>query len=182
MGALNRLKEQGKIRHIGVSNYSGKEMAAACEHADVVSNQIKYNLLQRDIEQDALPWCREHDIGVICYSPMCMGLLTGKVTADRKFPGSDVRSRHAWFTPPNRRRVNAALEEVGPIAQQYGATFAQLSVAWVIAQQGITTALVGARTAKQVSENARAAELILTAEESATLRSAFESLGGPDDA
>jgi aryl-alcohol dehydrogenase-like predicted oxidoreductase len=170
MQALVRLKEQGKIRHIGVSNYNTQQLSEATRCAPIVSNQIKYNLLDRDIEADPLPLCRNNNIGVICYSPMAMGLLSGKVTTDRKFPATDVRNQEAWFQPANRRRVLGALEKIRPIADSHQATLAQLAVAWVLARQGVTTALVGARNAKQVEENAGAAEIKLTEHELGVIR------------
>ncbi len=179
MGALVKLNEQGKVRHVGVSNYSGEQLAAALAHGPVVSNQIKYSLLERGIETGALPACRQRGVGVICYSPMAMGLLTGQVTMDREFPPSDVRRSQAWYQPVNRRRVLDALEQVRPIAQARGATLAQLAVAWVLAQPGVTTALVGARNAAQSVQNAGAADVKLTGEELATIRQTFEALGEP---
>jgi aryl-alcohol dehydrogenase-like predicted oxidoreductase len=179
MGALTHLREQGKIRHIGVCNYSGRQLGEAVEHTVIASDQIKYNLLDRDIEKDALPACRELSVGVICYSPMALGLLTGAVTMDREFTASDIRVRLPWFQAANRPRVLAALESVRPIAEAHRATLGQLAVAWVLAQSGVTTALVGARNAKQVKENAAAANVKLSARELAAIRDAFEALGPP---
>jgi aryl-alcohol dehydrogenase-like predicted oxidoreductase len=177
MGALNKLKEQGKIRHYGVSNYGAQQMANAAPHGSIVSNQIKYNLLERGIETDALPYCRKHRIGVIAYSPMAMGLLTGKVPADREFPKSDIRSADKLYTNQNRRKVASALEQVRPIADAHGASLGQLAVAWVAAQPGISTVLVGARNATQTIENAAAGNIRLSAEEAGTIRTVFEGLG-----
>ncbi len=182
MGALVKLREQGKIREIGVSNYSAEQLTEAMEFAPVVSNQIQYNLLERDIEERALPACRQRHVGVIAYSSMAMGLLTGKVTMDRAFPETDVRSRKPWFQPANRSRVLDALEKAKPIADTHGLTLAQLAVAWVIAQPGLTTALVGARSAAQISETVKAAQASLSDQETQTLREIFEQLGDPVDA
>jgi aryl-alcohol dehydrogenase-like predicted oxidoreductase len=179
MGALVKLREQGKIREIGVSNYSARQMAEASSFAPIVSNQVKYNLLERDIESDALPYCREQGLSVICYSPMAMGLLTGKVTMDRTFPETDVRGGQPWYQPKNRRRVLDALEKIRPIADAHTATLAQLATAWVIAQEGVTTALVGARTPEQAAENAAAADLKLSSDELSTIRDTFEALRKP---
>jgi len=179
MGALARLKEQGKIRHIGMCNYNAAQLAEANALAPVISDQIKYNLIERNIEADPLPYCRDHHVGVIVYSPMAMGLLTGAVAMDRTFPPSDVRSRKEWFQPANRGRVLGALEKVRPIADGYRATLGQLSVAWVLAQPGVTTALVGARTAKQVAENVGAAGIRLSDCDLVAIRRVFEELGGP---
>jgi aryl-alcohol dehydrogenase-like predicted oxidoreductase len=179
MGALARLKEQGKVRYIGLCNYKADELAESRKSAPIVSDQIKYNLLERDVEADPLPFCRDNGLGVIIYSPMAMGLLTGATTMDRRFPDTDVRSRKEWFQPANRLRVLDALEKIRPIADGHHATLGQLSVAWVLAQEGITTALVGARNANQVIENAGGAAVRLSEQELCTIRRTFEELGGP---
>jgi len=179
MGALLTLKAQGKIREIGVCNYTGSQIAEAFGCAPVVSDQVKYNLLERDIEKDALPHCRRNGIGVIAYSPMALGLLSGKVTMDRPFPATDIRTNHPWYQPANRKRVLECLEKVRPVADAHGLSLAQLAVAWVIAQPGVTTALVGARNATQAAENAAAADCTLKPDELALIRSTFEALGGP---
>jgi aryl-alcohol dehydrogenase-like predicted oxidoreductase len=176
MGALVRLKEQGKIQVIGVSNYSSQQMEEACRHAPIASNQIRYNLLEQSIEEDALPHCRRYNIGVIAYSPMAMGLLTGKVTMDRTFPETDTRSWRPLFQPDVRRQVLEALEKIRPIANAHQATLGQLAVAWVIAQEGITTALVGARNATQAAENAAAGRIRLSTREQDEVRQAFEHI------
>jgi len=176
MSALLKLQEQGKIRHIGVSNYSSAQMDDIRRYGAIVSNQIRYNLVQRDIEKDELPYCRQHNLGVIAYSPMAMGLLTGKVTEDRKFPESDVRSNRPLYSVENRRRVLEALEKVRPIAEAHQCTFGQLAVAWVLHQPGITTALVGARNAEQARQNAAAADVKLSAQELETILAAFEGI------
>ena len=105
MTALNKLRQQGKIRAIGVSNYNPEQMVEAASFTPIVSNQVKYNLLQREIEAEILPHCRDHNVGVIAYSSMAMGLLTGKVTMERTFPETDVRTNHPWYQPANRQRV-----------------------------------------------------------------------------
>jgi aryl-alcohol dehydrogenase-like predicted oxidoreductase len=179
MGALVKLRDQGKIREIGASNYGSRQMAEAARFGPLASNQVKYNLLERSVETDPLPYCCEHGLGVLCYSPMAMGLLSGKVTMGRTFPDSDIRASRPWFLPANRKRVLNALDAVRPIAEAHGLTLAQLAVAWVIAQPGITTALVGARNAEQTAENAGAANCTLKPDEQELIRSAFEALGEP---
>jgi aryl-alcohol dehydrogenase-like predicted oxidoreductase len=179
MGVLCRLREQGKIREIGVSNYSNEQLADALRFGPVVSNQVKYNLLERAIEADTLPWCRQHNLGVICYSPMALGILSGKVGIDRTFPTTDLRSNRPWYLPANRKRVLDALEKIRPIADGHGLTLAQFVVAWVIAQPGVTTALVGARNARQATENARCGDVTLGAADLTAIREVFEALGSP---
>ena len=172
--AMVKLKEQGKIRAIGVSNYDVKWMTGATAAGPIASLQPPYSLIQRKIEAEILPFCREHNVGVIVYSPLERGLLTGKVSADREFPAGDHRAKHKYFTVENRKRVLAALEKVRPIAEGHGASLAQLAINWTAHQPGITAALVGARNAGQATHNAGALNFTLTADELGQIRSAFD--------
>jgi len=176
VGALNELRQQGKIRAFGVSNFSVDQLAECMEHGPLASDQPKYNPLEREIETDVLPFCIENDIGVLAYSPIAQGLMTGKVTMDRVFPEGDQRRNKPWFKPENRRQVLDMLAKLEPIAEDHGATLAQVAINWVISQKGITSALVGARNEKQVAENARAADLKLADDEIAAIRHAVEAL------
>jgi len=178
MEALVRLQKEGKIRYIGVSNYSSERINESLHYGRVVSAQPRYNLLKREPEAELLPWCRERGVGVICYSPMEHGLLSGKVTMDRTFPTTDLRAAHPWYKPQNRRRVLDALDKIRPIAAAHGATLAQVAVNWVIHRPGVTAALVGARNPAQARENAGAASFRLTEEEHAFVGKTFE-LGAP---
>ncbi len=179
MEAMVTLKEQGKIRAIGVSNFTPDMMAECLRHGPLASDQPPYSLLRRDIEADVLPFCREHNIGVIVYSPLEQGILTGKVTMERTFPEGDYRAGRPWFQPANRRRVLEALEKVKPIAAAHNATLGQVAAAWAIAQPGVTAAIIGARSPEQARENARAADVRLSAPELQTIRTLFEALGKP---
>lgn len=178
MGALVRLREQGKIRCIGVSNYSWERINESLHYGQVVSDQPRYNLIKRDIEAELLPWCRDHSVGIICYSSMEHGLLSGKVTMERAFPDDDLRSKHPWFKPENRRRVIEVIDRtLRPMAENHRATVAQVAINWVFNEPGVTAAIVGARNPKQVRENAGALGFTLSADERAQMRTAFESLG-----
>ncbi|OQB41332.1 MAG: General stress protein 69 [Candidatus Latescibacteria bacterium ADurb.Bin168] len=179
MGALMKLKEQGKIRAIGVSNFTPAMMRECLTAAPLASDQPKYSLLAREIEADVLPFCRENGIGVIVYSPLAQGLLTGKVTMDRQFAPGDLRVNTPWFQPQNRQRVLDALGRIRPIADAHRATLGQVAINWVINAPGVTSAIVGARNAAQVRENVHAAEFRLSEEEQSFIRSTFESLGKP---
>jgi len=179
MAELLKLREEGKIREIGVSNFTPELIRDGLKTAPIVSNQPPYNLLRRDIENDVLPYCREASVGLIVYSPIMKGLLTGKVTMDRTFQGDDHRINSPWFQSENRRRVLDALEIIKPIAANHDCTLAQLVIAWIIGEPGITSAIVGARTDIQVEENAAAADIDLTAEERGLIRKTFEDLGDP---
>ena len=152
-----------------MSNYSSRQLAEAQDFAPVVSNQIKYSLLERGIESDPLPFCRQKNVAVICYSPLAMGILTGKVTAGRQFPASDIRSKNPWYQPAARAKVLDALDRISQIADAHDATPGQIAIAWVLAQEGVTTALVGARNPQQVQENAKAGDIKLAQDELAVI-------------
>ena len=179
METLLDLQQEGKIRAIGVSNFAPEIMTECLKHGQIASDQPKYNALEREIEADVLPFCIKHNIGVLAYSPIAQGLLTGKVTLDREFSEGDLRRDRPWFTRENRQRILDMLDQVRPIAEGHGATLAQVAANWVICQEGITSALVGARNEAQVEENAKAADFWLTDEELATIRNLVEALGGP---
>jgi aryl-alcohol dehydrogenase-like predicted oxidoreductase len=179
MGALEKLRKEGKIRAIGVSNYdvawlSGAKGALEKAGGVLASLQPPYSLITRKIEKEILPWCRRHEVGVIVYSPLERGLLTGKVGPERVFPEGDHRAKHKYFTVENRKRVLAALEQLQPIAENHRASLAQLAINWTIQEPGITAALVGARNAEQARHNAEALRFTLSPEERAAVRAAFD--------
>jgi len=180
MGALLDLRREGKLRAIGVSNFGTElldEARAALGDVPLASVQSRYSLLARGIERDVLPYAREHGIGVLAYSPLEQGLLTGKVGPERTFPAGDGRAKQPLFSPASRAAVGAALREhVEPIARRHDATVAQVVIACTVAQPGVTSALVGARTAAQARENARAGELELAPAEVQAVCDALASL------
>jgi aryl-alcohol dehydrogenase-like predicted oxidoreductase len=184
MEAMAKLKRQGKIRAIGVSNYDvpwlcGAQGALAKAEGGALplaSDQPPYSLLQRGIERELLPVCRENGIGVIVYSPLERGLLTGKVGPDRQFPPGDHRAKHKLFTVENRQRVLAALEKVKPIADRHKASYAQLVINWTIHEPGVTAALVGARNAEQAEYNAGAMRFTLSDDERRQIRASFDEV------
>lgn len=180
MGELLRLRAEGKVREIGVSNYTPEEMGearAALGDVPLASDQPRYSLVRREIEADVLPYAREAGVGLIVYSPLEQGLLTGKVPADRDFPETDGRHGRPTFRISNRALVNATLREVvQPVADARGATLAQVALAWVLAQPGVTSVIAGARDPGQARENAAAGELELAPGDIATIGRAFAEL------
>jgi aryl-alcohol dehydrogenase-like predicted oxidoreductase len=140
----------------------------------LASLQPPYSVINRGIEKEILPFCRAHHIGVIVYSPMERGLLTGAVTPDRTFNPGDHRANHKYFTVENRKRALAALERIRPICDRHKASFAQVITNWTFNQPGVTAALVGARNAEQAEHNAGAMHFALTAQELAEIRTAFD--------
>jgi methylglyoxal reductase len=180
MEALNLLLEQGKIRAIGVSNFSVSQMEDFRKHGPLHSDQPRYNMLDRTIESEILPYCRDNKIGILAYSSIEQGILTGKVTPDRKLPAGDHRRHRPWFQEKNLKRALGFLEKLNPIAADHGKTLAQLAANWVICQEGVTSALVGARNPEQVAENAGAADWRLTEDELNLIESYLEELGPPE--
>ncbi|NLF30313.1 MAG: aldo/keto reductase [Planctomycetes bacterium] len=176
MAALDRLLQAGKILAAGVSNYSVEDLDRARRTCPIASSQPPYSMVLRGAEKDMLPYCREHTIGVVVYSPLQRGLLTGKVTADREFPEDDHRRTNPLFSVENRRRVNAFLDEIRPVAEAHDVTLAQLAINWTIHRPGITAALVGSRNARQAAENAQAASFKLRPDETAFINERLERL------
>jgi myo-inositol catabolism protein IolS len=164
MKALTELKQQGKIRAIGVSNFSKDQLAEASQYGRIDSLQPPYSLFWRQVEQDIMPYCVEQNISIIAYSSLAQGLLTGKFAPDHKFEDGDIRAKNKLFQGEHYQRAQAALEQLRSIAERHGCTLAQLSLAWLIAQPQ-TSAIVGARNAKQATQNAQAAAVNLASED-----------------
>lgn len=149
--AMVRLQEQGKVRYIGVSNFD-VELLSRCEAIHHVNSlQPPYNLLNRDYEKEILPWCKAHGTGVVAYSPMMSGLLTGKFDKSRLAP-DDWRHKSPYFKEPQLTRNLQFVEALKPIAEKYGKSVAQLAIAWVLMNDAVTSAIVGARRPEQVDE------------------------------
>lgn len=169
MGALMDLKAEGKIRAIGVSNVTTEQMDAYRAAGQLDSDQEQYSMIDRGPESDLLPYTRQHNIAMLAYSPLALGLLTGKIGPDRQFSGDDQRIGEPRFSVENRARVAAMLDEFAPIAAQHDLSIPQLVIAWTIAQPGATHVLVGARNAEQAIENAKAGQAALDADAVATM-------------
>ena len=176
MEAFSRLMEQGKIRAAGVSNYSVEEMEKASKVVELSSNQVPYSMVRREVEQDVVPWCIRNNCGILAYSPLQRGLLTGKITPDYPFAPGDSRPETPHFRINNLIRINKFLESIRPLAREKGATLSQLVIAWTLLQPGITVALVGARTREQVQQNAGAIEVQLSADEVGMINSELDKL------
>ena len=164
MNALNKLKEQGKIRAIGVSNFSRTQLEAAAQHGRIDSLQPPYSLFWRQVETDAMPYCVANNISILAYSSLAQGLLTGKFGLDHKFAEGDHRAKNKLFQGENYQKVQTALEQLRPIAGSHNCTLAQLSLAWLIAQPQ-TNAIAGARNAQQAKDNAKAVSVNLSPDE-----------------
>src|SRR5881392_3906584 len=170
-GAMAQLQKEGKVRWIGVSNFDVEELRRAQKIAPITSLQPPYSLVRREVEQEVLPYCRSNEIGVIVYSPMASGLLTGAMTRERaaNLPGSDWRSRDVEFHEPKLSKNLALVERLREVGNRHGCPAGQVAIAWALRNPAVTGAIVGARTAKQVEGNVGAAELYLTDEEIAEI-------------
>lgn len=162
MEALIRLKEQGKILAAGVCNYSVPLVEEAEKVIELASNQVPYSMVNRDIEKDVVGYCINHNIGIIAYSPLQRGLLTGKIKPGYVFGEGDSREKSRFYFPENIIRINNFLDKLRPMAEDKKATLAQLVLRWTIEQPGITIALAGARNVAQAEENAGAVHVKLS--------------------
>ncbi len=158
--AIEELIDAGKIRYGGVSNFNVPQLERAQEIHRVASLQPPYSMLRREVEHEILPYCAAHEIGVIVYSPMQKGLLTGKVTRDwiEGLPESDHRTRDSRFQPPQLDPNLQLVEGLRAIAEAAGRTLPQLAIAWTLRRPEVTAAIVGARRPGQIEETAQAAD------------------------
>ena len=165
--ALAELKEEGKVRHIGVSNFDVSQMERANEISPVETLQPPYNMLNRGVEEEILPYCGENDIGVIVYSPMRSGLLTGKMTAERvqNMPSDDWRRNADDFQEPRFSRNLELVERLTEIGERRGKSPAEVAIAWTLRHPAVTAAIVGGRRPDQVDGIIGAAEFRLSEDE-----------------
>jgi aryl-alcohol dehydrogenase-like predicted oxidoreductase len=177
---MTELIQEGKVRWGGVSNFD-VDLLGRCEairHVD--SLQPLFNLIHPDARADVIPWSREHDTGVIAYSPMASGLLTGAFSEDRvkNLPEDDWRRSNADFRPPRLARNLALAEELSTIATHLGSSLPALSVAWTLAIDGVTAAIVGARRPSQVDDWLPAADLKLSETDLEAIEALLDGPGG----
>jgi aryl-alcohol dehydrogenase-like predicted oxidoreductase len=176
---LEKLRQQGKIRWIGVSNFNVDQMKRAQAIAPITSLQPPYSMLRRTIEQEILPYTEANNIGVINYSPMVSGLLTGKMTAERvaAFPADDWRRKAVEFNEPRLSRNLKLVDLLREIGSGHGVTPGVVAVAWTIKHPAITAAIVGGRSAEQVEGLAPALEFRLSDEEFARINAFLAEIG-----
>ena len=164
---LADLKREGKVRWIGVSNFNVQQLRRAQAIAPVTSLQPRYSLVHREVENEILPYCLSEEIGVIVYSPMASGLLTGAMTRERaaRLPKDDWRRGHPDFTEPNLSHNLALVERMREIARSRNRSVGEIAIAWTLRHPAVTGAIVGARNARQAEGVMRAGELRLTEDE-----------------
>lgn len=164
---LARLKEEGKVRWIGVSNFSIAQMERIAKIAPITSLQPPYSMLNRHVEEEVLPYCRQHNIGVINYSPMLSGMLTGAMSKERmaKLPPDDWRRNNVRFQEPHLSRNLRVADLLKEIGKPHGRTAGEVAIAWTLRNPAITAAIVGARSARQVDGVIGALDFRLRTEE-----------------
>jgi len=164
---MARLAEEGKVRYIGVSNFNVEQIKRLRKIAPVASLQPPYSMLHREVEGELLDYCAENNIGVVTYSPLQKGLLTGKFSQERLagLPLDDHRRRNSDFHDPQFTATLQLVEQLRPIAERNGKTPAQLAISWVLRRSEVTAAIVGARRPEQISETAKAGDWKLTVED-----------------
>jgi aryl-alcohol dehydrogenase-like predicted oxidoreductase len=164
---LAEFRQSGNVRYIGVANFSVQQMQRILPIAPIASEQPPYSLIKPQVEKDVLPFCQEHNIGVIVYSPMQSGLLTGTMTPERirNLPKDDWRGRDVEFNEPRLSRNLKLVDLLREIGKPYGKTPGQVAIAWTLANPAVTGAIVGARRPDQVEQNVGAADLHLSKED-----------------
>lgn len=179
---LDELVTEGKTRHVGVSNFSVEEMREFERTRRIDTLQPPYHLFRRDIEKDVLPYCRDRGIGVLVYSPLAHGLLTGKFDIDTEFAEDDWRGQSSVFQGQDFEANVQIVKELGRFARERGLTVAQLAVAWALSGPGVDVAIVGARRPDHIEGTAAAGDFELSADDRREIEEITEGavpVGGP---
>lgn len=174
MEAMELLLQQGKVRAAGVCNYDTAQVQEARNTLKIVSNQVPYSMLRREIESDVVPYAIDNNIGIIAYSPLERGLLTGKYFKGEKLQDND--HRNDYFNRYDLQKVQDFIQKIEPLAKDKNVSLAQLVLKWTILQPGVTIALAGARNSKQALENAKAIDVSIDSEEMKMINSALQEV------
>jgi aryl-alcohol dehydrogenase-like predicted oxidoreductase len=181
-GALQELFDEGKVRHVGVSNFDVPQMAAFARTRPVETLQPPYHLFRREIEAEVLPYCAEHDIGVLVYGPLAHGLLTGAIDEQTTFEASDWRSKSPLFHGDSLRRNLEAVRRLERLASELGTSVSALAIAWTLANPAVDVAIVGARRAAHIEASVGAADLRLGEDDLQEINAIMDgdvAVGGP---
>ena len=176
-GALGELMREGKTRAVGVSNVTFAQLTAFAAECPLAAFQPPYNMLERSIEADTLPWCVANGVAVVIYWPLLKGLLAGKLPREHVFPEGDSRRKYPMFQGEEWRRNHDLVDALRPIANECGKSVAQLVINWTIHQHGVTAALCGAKRADQIRDNAGGMGWRLTADQLARIDRALAARG-----
>jgi aryl-alcohol dehydrogenase-like predicted oxidoreductase len=163
--ALAELVAEGKIRHVGVSNFSAAQMAEFSRTLAVQTLQPPYHLFRRDVEADVLPYAREHDIGVLVYGPLAHGLLTGAMDSETRFARDDWRGKSALFSGETFQRNLQTVSELERFARERGWGVGQLAIAWTLANPAVHVAIVGSRSIEHIEDSLGALAIELSRED-----------------
>ncbi|MEX0585292.1 MAG: aldo/keto reductase, partial [Pirellulales bacterium] len=172
-----RLLESGKTRAVGVSNVSLDQLQSFAQECPLAAFQPPYNMLQRQIEADTLPWCREHGVAVMVYWPLMKGLLAGRLSRDHAFDERDGRVKYPMYHGDEWQRNQDFVDRLREIANEIGKTVSQLVINWTISQPGVTAALCGSKRPEQLRENAQAMGWRLTSDQLARIDAAIAQRG-----
>ena len=174
MDEMLRLQTEGKTRWLGVSNFNAAQMAMALQVAPIVSSQPRYNMIDREIEPQDLPWCEANGVGNLAHSPLAKGLLTGKYRPGHMFRPDDERSGFERFQGDALARYCALTDKLTEVAAAKGITMVQLAIAWCLRQPAVSSVLVGAKTETQVAEHVGAAAVTFDGDELAHIDSILQ--------
>lgn len=177
MEAMEILQKQGKIRYAAVCNYDKTLVEEALKYFPILSDQVPYSMVNRHIEQELIPFCMDHQVGILAYSPLQRGLLTGKMAKGYKFNHGDTRPMTSYYREPNFSRILDFIETLRPIAASHQATVGQVVINWTLQQPAITSALVGARNRAQVLDNIKALDFSLSPGDLAAITQNLNQLG-----
>jgi aryl-alcohol dehydrogenase-like predicted oxidoreductase len=158
---LAQLREAGKIRHVGVSNFSAEQMEELSKTVEVETLQPPFHLFEQDVADETLPWCLDHDVGVLVYGPLAHGLLTGKVERGLRFADDDWRSSSSLFAEPNLTANLDVVDQLGEAARELDCTLPQLAIAWTLAHPAVQVAIVGSRSPEHIEEAVGAVDVHL---------------------
>lgn len=175
MELLNGLKQEGKIRAIGAANVDIHHIEEYLKWGDLDIVQVKYSILDRGIEKEIIPCCREHGVTIQAYSPLEMGLLSGTMPRDYKPVGAQIPKK--WFQPSNMQAAMDMMDAWKPLTEKYHCTIANLALGWILAQGDFITLLSGSTTVAEIEENVKSSDLHLSAEDVAMMRQMAEKLG-----
>ena len=178
-GAIQQMIDIGKVRYAGASNLNVAQLAKFHTACPITAVQPHYNMLQREIEADIIPWCQQHDVGLCVYWPLMKGLLAGRLPRDHKFVDADGRKKYPMFQGEEWQKNQDFMDDMKTIAAEVECPVSQLVLAWTIHQPGITTALCGAKRAWQIQETAVAMQLELADDTIEMITAALEKRGQP---
>ena len=176
METLNILKKEGKILEGAVSNYTKHQMEEALIDFPIASNQVPFSMLEKSILDEVLPFAIEKNVGILAYSPLQRGVLTGKYRGEINWNEDDHRKDSKWFQDSNRQKINNFLDRIQPIARDKNISLSQLVILWTLAQEGISCVLVGGRNPEQVRQNIHALDSKINQEEIELINRELSSL------